>query len=379
MNTRSPTATPSRRLPRAGALLGALLLGAVGLTSLSPSAAQTAPQTTPAQPSADQNQTAPTPAGAGPSAPVPTTEPPATSGPATDPATVHEQAGRCVEGSEQACLALTRQGKDGKERRILVVRTGTSDDTGIYTICGPQDKDPEGTPNIGVFSETGAGGIRVTIDKNVIRVPLAIVTQKPAPDGQDGSDGRVEASAGTARYLDTPPPGATDRLLLCGVEAKPQPAPDTVLVTQGKTRLKGQKLVYDETDGIARIDGPITFNRDNDKDPLSGKSDRIEVNVDEEKTLLVGNVVLQSAGGRVSRAGRVEYDDTHNQARLYATPEAPAESVKGSDVLRVTSGSILYHLDTNDVYVVKDGSGNISGEFQDGESAAPATPPATRP
>lgn len=298
----------------------------------------------------------------------------------TDTPTEHEQAGRCVEGSEQACLALVRQGKDGEERRILVIRTGTSDETGIYTVCGPRDGDPEGTPNIGVFSETGAGGVRVVIDKNVVRVPLAIVTNRPPEGDREGSDGRVEASAGTARFLDTAPEGKTDQLSACGVEAQPRPAPDTVFVTQGKTRLRGQSLVYDETDGVARIGGPITFTRDNAEQPLSGSSERIEVDVDAERTLLVGKVELKSEGGRVSRAPRVEYDDAANTARLYATGGEPAESTKGTDVLRVTSGYILYNLDSSDVVVFSDEGSKISGEFQDGESAAPTTtPPATQP
>src|SRR6476646_9987587 len=63
-------------------------------------------------------------------------------------------------GSENASLELVRKGqKDGKERRIRIVRTGTSDETGIFTVCSPQDGDPENAPNIAVFSETGKGGI----------------------------------------------------------------------------------------------------------------------------------------------------------------------------------------------------------------------------
>ncbi|GGL97865.1 LptA/OstA family protein [Deinococcus aerophilus] len=289
--------------------------------------------------------------------------------------------------AETASLELVRRSdKDGKERRIRIVRTGTSDETGIFTVCGPQEDDPEDAPNLAVFSETGAGGVQITIDKNVIRVPLALVTQRPPGDGEDGSDGRVEASAGSARFLDTVPPDATERLTRCGVETTPQPAPDTVFVTQGKTELRGQKLVYDETDGIARIDGPITFQRANEKDPLTGSSERIEVNVDEEKTTLVGSVVLNSEGGRVSRAARVEYDDAANVARLFGTPEQPAESVKGGDTLR--AGMILYDLDRNEVYAVKPEGGTITGEFrEEGDSPAespsapapapgrPATPP----
>ncbi len=276
-------------------------------------------------------------------------------------------------------MALSRQGKDDKERRILVIRTGISDDTGIYTVCSPRDDEPADAPNVGVFSESGPGGIRIIIDKNVIRVPLAMVTQKPPKDGQEGSDGRVEASAGTAQFLDQAPSGAKDRLSLCGVASQPKPVAGTVYVTQGKTRLRGQKLVYDETDGVARIDGPITFRRDNDKDPLSGSSQSIEVNVDAEKTVLVGDVVLRSQGGRISRAARVEYDDAKNEARLYATQNNPAESVKGGDVLRLSDGLIVYNLDTNEVYVVKAGEGNISGEFQEGETNLSATASASGP
>lgn len=263
-----------------------------------------------------------------------------------------------------ATLELIRSGKDNKDRTIRVSRATLGDSSGMFALCGPQEDEPQDAPTTAVFNERDQAFVTITIDKNKIEVPLAVVTQRNKPDGSSG-DGRVEASAGSARFLDDVPAGAKDRLERCAVEVKPAPKPDTVLVTQGKTRLKGKNLVYDESDGIARIDGPITFTRENDKDPLKGKSERIEVNVDEEKTLLVGNVVLESAGGRISKAGRVEYDDAKNEARLYASAEAPAESVKGGDILRLSSGYIKYNLETNDVVVVKEGSGNITGEFQD--------------
>ncbi|TNM62389.1 OstA family protein [Deinococcus radiopugnans ATCC 19172] len=273
------------------------------------------------------------------------------------------------ETAETSSLELVRKSdEDGKERRIRIVKTGTTDETGVFALCGPKGDDPPETPTLAVFSETTAGGVQITIDKNVIRVPLAVVTQQQPKEGQDGSDGRVEASAGTARFLnpDEVPPDATDRLTRCEVQASPKPAPDSVFVTQGKTELRGQKLVYDETDGIARIDGPVTFRRANEKDPLTGSSERIEVNVDEETTTLVGNVVLNSEGGRVSRAGRVEYDDAANLARLIGTPERPAVSVKGGDTLR--AGIILYDLDRNEVYAIKAEGGTITGEFVEGGS-----------
>lgn len=318
-----------------------------------------------------QTQPQPTP----PAAPEQTT-PPEPTDPDAEP--------EAQPGAETSSLELVRKSEgDGQERRIRIVRTGTSDDTGIFALCSPQEEDPEDAPTLAVFSETGPGGVRITIDKNVIRVPLAVVTQQQPEDGEEGSDGRVEASAGTARFLDDVPADAAERLTRCGVEATPKPAPDTVFVTQGKTELKGQKLVYDGTDGIARIDGPVTFRRANEKDPLTGSAERIEVNVDAETTTLVGNVVLNSEGGRVSRAGRVIYDDTANLARLIGTPEQPAVSVKGGDTLR--AGMILYDLDRNEVYAVKAEGGTITGEFveagdaPDTGPAAPSTAPVTGP
>lgn len=315
--------------------------------------AQTAPNPNPKPqpaplPPPERVTTPPTPS---PSEPAPSDSPPAY----TD-----------AEEGTPATLELIRSGKDGKDRTIRVSRATLGDSSGMFALCGPQEDEPQDAPTMAVFNERDPAFVTITIDKNKIEVPLAVVTQRNKPDGSSG-DGRVEASAGSARFLDDVPAGAKDRLERCAVEVKPAPKPDTVLVTQGKTHLKGKNLVYDESDGIARIDGPITFTRENDKDLLKGKSERIEVNVDEEKTLLVGNVVLESAGGRISKAGRVEYDDAKNEARLYATPEAPAESVKGSDILRLSSGYIKYNLETNDVVVVKEGSGNITGEFQDGE------------
>ncbi|MCD0160709.1 OstA family protein [Deinococcus sp. 6YEL10] len=311
-------------------------------------------------------QTEPTP-------PAPTQSAPAKAAPApTTPDAAPEA------GAEQSSLTLVRRSeKDGKDRRIVIVKTGTDDTTGVFALCQPLPDDPEGAPTLAVFSETGAGGVQITIDKNVIRVPLAVVTQNAPKDGQDGSDGRVEASAGTGRFLEPGevPADTTDRLTRCEVQAAPKPAPDTVIVTQGRTELRGQNLVYDSADGVARIDGPIRFTRRSDTDPLTGQSDRIEVSVDDEKTTLVGNVVFNSAGGRVSRAARVEYDDTRNVARLYGTATQPAESVQGGDTLR--AGVIVYDLDRNEVYAMKAEGGTITGEFTDSDTPA-GTPAGNR-
>ncbi|WP_407540110.1 LptA/OstA family protein [Deinococcus radiomollis] len=268
-------------------------------------------------------------------------------------------AGPVVAVPEGTSVSLTRKAKDGSKRLITVVRTGNSDATGVFVACQPLDDDPPGTPTISVFSETGAGGIRVTIDKNLIVAPLALVIQK------DGGDGHIEVSAGTARALDDVPAGATDRLGKCAIEAKPATVPDSVNVTQGKTRLKGSKLVYDDSDGVARIAGPITFARQNQSGTLTGTSASIEVNVDDKTTTLVGAVTLQD-GARTSSAERVEYDDAANVAILRGTPGSPARSVTADQTL--TASVIRYNLDTGSVVAL----GPVGGEFQD---SAPSTVP----
>ena len=265
-----------------------------------------------------------------------------------------------------SAVSLNRTAKDGTKRLITVVRTGQTDETGIFASCEALSGDPPDTPTVSVFSETGPGGVRVTIDKNLIVAPLAVVTQK------EGGDGHIEVSSGTARYLDAVPDGAKDRLSRCEVEATPKTLPDTVNVTQGKTRLKGSKLVYDDSDGVARIEGPITFSRQNKASTLTGGSSTIEVNVDDKTTTLVGNVTLKD-GDRTSSAGRVVYDDAANVAILTGTPDSPARSVTPDQTL--TASVIRYNLDTGSVVAV----GPIGGEFEDGPADGGSPVPDTGP
>ena len=273
-----------------------------------------------------------------------------------------------------SAVSLTRTARDGSKRLIQVVRTGTSDETGIFVACQPLDDDPPGTPTVSVFSESGPGGVRVSIDKNIIVAPLAVVTQK------ESGDGHIEVSAGTARFLDAVPSDPagqprTDRLSRCEVEASPQTLPGSVNVTQGKTQLRGTQLSYDDSDGVARIDGPISFTRQNAASTLTGSSQKIEVNVDDKTTTLVGGVTLKD-GERTSSAERVEYDDASNVAILRGSDTAPATSVTADQ--RVTARVIRYNLDTGSVVAL----GPIGGEFQDnaptgaGASGTPGTPAA---
>lgn len=298
---------------------------------------------------------------------------------------VPEPASSEAGSSEFSSLQLVRRSEDGKERRIQVVRRGNDDASGIFAICNRRDDEAPETPSLAVFSESGEGGVEITIDKNVIRVPLALVTQKPQQGGQ-GGDGSIEAGGGAARFLEDTAEAAdtsTDRLTRCGVAVQRESQPGAVKVTQGQTSLTGQSLKYDETDGIARIAGPISFERgtptegaseaqtgpqaasDAASKRLSGTAGSIEVEVDSERTVLVGDVTLNSAEGRVSRAARVEYDDAANLARLIGTPEQPAVTVRGNE--RLQAAEILYDLERDEAVAWASEGVRISGEFTDGE------------
>lgn len=300
----------------------------------------------------------------------------------TDPAsTVSSTAGAAASSAEAefSSLELVRRGEDGQERRIRVVRRGTDDAAGIFTICGPQPDEDQNGPSLAVFSESGAGGVEISIDRNLIRVPLALVTQAQREDGSAG-DGSIEAGGGSAHFLDDVPEGATDRLSRCAVAATPQDKEGAVQVTQGQTQLTGQHLSYSETDGTARISGPVTFRREaaesqrSGDGTLSGSAKGIEVEVDTERTVLVGDVVLNSEGGRVSRAARVEYDDAAGLARLIGTPEQPATTARGGE--RLQAAEILYDLTRDEAVAWASNGVRISGEFrddavQDGDAVRP--------
>jgi lipopolysaccharide export system protein LptA len=232
------------------------------------------------------------------------------------------------------------------DKVITAVKYGP-DDAGLVINCGPKDDDLTKINRV-VYYDLDPYLVHVTIDKNIIRAPIVVVAKK------EGGDGQLEAYAGTAKRIegdDAP----------CLPEVKPDPKPGTVFVDQGKTKLTGSRLDYTEETGIAVIQGPIVFERPQDKgDILRGTSDKITVDVDNEKTFLEGKVTLASKC-RTSTADKVEYDDTKNLAVLFGKP-AVSTSKDGKDVIK--GERLEYDLDTNDVVVTASGDG-VAGTFDD--------------
>jgi lipopolysaccharide export system protein LptA len=232
------------------------------------------------------------------------------------------------------------------DKTIRAVKYGP-DSAGLVVNCAPKDDDTSRTTRV-VYYDLPPYFVHVFIDKNVIRAPVVYARKK------EGGDGELEAYNGTAIAQ------ATDAEE-CLPQIKPEPKPGSVFVEQGKTKLTGSRLDYTEETGIAVIQGPIVFERPQDKgDTLRGASEKITVDVDNEKTFLEGKVTLESKC-RSSSADKVEYDDTKNLAVLFGNP-AISRSKDGKDEIK--GERLEYDLDTNDVVVSAKGDG-ITGQFDD--------------
>jgi lipopolysaccharide export system protein LptA len=277
--------------------------------------------------SAQSDPANPTPANPTPANPTPANPTPAN--PTADSETPAQEFPPTVQ--------LTR-----KDKVIKTIKYGPAD-MGLAILCTPLDDDTDRT-NRFVYSDETPYLVHVFIDKNVIKAPIAFVSKK-----QNG-DGQLEAYAGTAVE------SSDENVCLPVVKADPKPG--TVFVEQGKTKLTGSRLDYSQETGIAVIAGPITFERPQKNDKLTGTSEKITVNVDEEKTFLEGTVVLKSKC-RTSQANKVEYNDKRNLAILFGSPAISIQTdPSGKQVGEVRGERIEYNLETNDVIVT---FGNAKG------------------
>jgi LptA/(LptD N-terminal domain) LPS transport protein len=229
-----------------------------------------------------------------------------------------------------ATTELTR-----KDKKIIAIKYGPNS-KGLVIFCNPKDEDKDRQTRA-VYLDESPYLIHITIDKNIVKAPIAFITKK-----EDG-DGQLEAYAGTAVESkdDT----------VCLPVVKPDPKPGTVFVEQGKTKLTGSRLDYSQETGIAIIAGPIIFERPQKNDKLTGTSEKITVDVDGEKTFLEGSVILKSKC-RTSSATKVEYNDKRNLAILFGKPAASIQTdASGKQIGEVKGERIEYNLETNDVIV----------------------------
>lgn len=116
-----------------------------------------------------------------------------------------------------------------------------------------------------------------------------------------------------------------------------------VEVVQGKSRAWGRRLEYDNASGKARVAGPIRLERAGEK-PLSGSSQSLIYDLDEDTLTLQGEVVLVQEG-RTTRANAAYVVESEGYAYLYGDPvvsKGPDGEVRGRVVrYRLDSGELL--------------------------------------
>ena len=142
----------------------------------------------------------------------------------------------------------------------------------------------------------------------------------------------------------------------CVEEATPAEEP-TVTLVQGRTTVVGSRFFLDREEDVGTMDGPIALTRagaSEDEPPLTAGARSMTFAVNEQRATLVGDV-------RVTSEERTTTGDTltlDEEAGLAVLTGAPARSVRGSDVLE--GARLLYYLDSDDVVVV----GNVSGQLE---------------
>ena len=77
-----------------------------------------------------------------------------------------------------------------KDKTIIAIKY-SADGDGLFVICSPKDEDKEKLTRFVIY-DIKPYLVHITIDKNIIKAPIAFVRQK------DGGDGELEAYNGTA-------------------------------------------------------------------------------------------------------------------------------------------------------------------------------------
>jgi len=169
--------------------------------------------------------------------------------------------------------------------------------------------------------------------------PLALVNQP------DAGGGRVLLSGGRAYYDEV-----EDRVRYELVED-----PEAVEVQKGRFLARGGQLGYDNERGLARLKGPVRFERKAEK-PLTGQAGELLYVLDDDELWLLGGVELRQED-RTTRADRALVLEEQGIAYLFGNPvvsERPGERL---------SGKVLgYRLESGELWIV----GGVEGRMEKG-------------
>jgi lipopolysaccharide export system protein LptA len=290
-------------------------------------------------------------------------EQPASTEPQTEPASTEPPAEFVKPEKPVGSMSIKR-----KERTIIVSLYAPSEEGGEFRLNVPEC---EKELRLSTIYAPEPYIVETQVNEALITSQIALSRRPPNKENAEGeiiergSDKeKLELVGGTLKV---------NQETLCPEAIKRTETADVTL-KEGRTTILGANFLYDNNKGIGNMKGPITLDRiaEGDSPTLNATSDTLEINVDDDKTFLEGNVKVTSED-RVSEAATLEYNEDDSIAILRGDPEKNilAKSTKGSDTLQ--GDVIIYYLDTNDVVVQGNLQGDIEVDLEDsGASAGPS-------
>lgn len=199
------------------------------------------------------------------------------------------------------------------------------------------------------------GFVETRVEDAVLTSSLAVIRSPRSSGGAAGDEAAgADVGAGDESLELT---DATIEFNRPGCPETVTPA-DQPLVTllQGKTTVHGTRFFLDRGEDVGQMDGPVRLTRasEDGSSALEATALGMSFAVGEQRATLSGNVTVVS-DERTTTGDSLELDEEAGTAVLRGEP---ARSVKGSDVLQ--GRMLLYYLDSDDVVVI----GNVSGEIE---------------
>ncbi len=219
-----------------------------------------------------------------------------------------------------------------KDKTIRVIQNGRSADGARFI---PGNPNCEKNSSISSFFAPEPGFVETIV--NDTRITSAIALLKKPDEGED--EEVLELYSGTVDF--------TERTR-CPENLTESSTP-SVTIFEGRSTIVGNNFFYDNATGIGTMTGPVDLNRaaQGESAALKASADNLSINVDEDLTILEGNVLVETKT-RISTAEVLELDEQTGVAILRGNP---ASSREGSDL--VEGRVIEYDIDNNDVVVTE--------------------------
>lgn len=189
------------------------------------------------------------------------------------------------------------------------------------------------------------GRVETRVEDALLTSSLALIRAPRTQDDEEAEQESLELLDATVEFNR---PG-------CPETVTPSEAP-LVTLLQGRTSVTGTRFFLDSGEDVGTLEGPVRLTRasEDSEQVLEATASSMAFAVGEQRATLSGAVVVTS-DERTTTGDSLELDEAAGTAVLRGDP---ARSTKGNDVLQ--GGLLLYYLDSDDVVVI----GNVSGEIE---------------